>query len=149
MPQGTSTHFFADGAFYGYDLLSQAFATTIGDTYDISFWLADSIILGYSRIDTSGYDPAVLNGNGNANNVVVYGPNPVELSRHLSRFSASAWLGWPGFRAPPSGVILAGFVRRVYTSAYGGVRNQKGRHQPVPPFSYHALLTSNANIASK
>ena len=40
---------------------------------------ADSIILPYSRIDTSGYDPAVLNGDANANNVVVHGPNPVEL----------------------------------------------------------------------
>ena len=47
--------------------------------YRISFWPADSIILPYSRIDTSGYDPAVLNGDANANNVVVHGPNPVEL----------------------------------------------------------------------
>jgi hypothetical protein len=35
----SGTHFYLDGAVGAPDYLSQTFATTIGDTYTISFWL--------------------------------------------------------------------------------------------------------------
>ena len=57
----TGSNYYLDGAFQAYDLLSQAIATTPGDDYAISFWLADSATASrtFSALDTTGLDSGV------------------------------------------------------------------------------------------
>jgi len=62
--------FWYDGATGGYDGIFQTFATTVGATYDISFYLdqADNNVPNYQQISTNG-----LSGySGNGIDVVVY-----------------------------------------------------------------------------
>ena len=79
-PQGASTQFFVSGAFYGYDTLAQSFATTIGNTYSISFWLNNSTTATsnglYQSVDSTG-DAFGNAGPGNAIDLVLYGPDPI------------------------------------------------------------------------
>ena len=76
-PLTGSSQFWGDGAYYAYDSLAQSFKTIVGDTYTISFWLADSTSPPYQQLDTTGNASDVNNGLGNANDVVLYGPIPV------------------------------------------------------------------------
>ena len=79
-PQGTSTQFFVSGAFYGYDTLAESFATTIGNSYSISFWLNNSTTSTsngkYQSIDSLG-DVNGNGGPGNAIDLVLYGPDSI------------------------------------------------------------------------
>ncbi len=78
--QGLSSHggnqLWLDGATEGYDGIDQTFATTVGDTYQISFWLNQLDQTGYS----SGFYQQLSNNgnsgvNGNGIDLVVYAGN--------------------------------------------------------------------------
>ena len=58
-----------DGAVQAYDSITQAISTTIGQTYDVSFWLNDSSSLStFSALSTNGGTGV----GGNGVNLVVY-----------------------------------------------------------------------------
>jgi len=82
-PLAGSTQFWASGAFFAYDSLAQSFATNIGDTYTVTFWLTDSQDISgqssapYQQVDSSNYSSLINNGVGNANDAILYGPAPV------------------------------------------------------------------------
>jgi len=60
----TGTNNYYDGAVQAYDGITQAIATTIGQTYDLSFWLMDnSGQTTFHRISTNG-DVSDTGGNG-------------------------------------------------------------------------------------
>lgn len=60
----SGTNYYIDGAVQAYDGITQAIATTPGDTYTISFWLAeDSSQTTFSRLSTNG-DVSGTGGNG-------------------------------------------------------------------------------------
>jgi hypothetical protein len=62
-PHSGSNNYY-DGAVQAYDGITQAIATTIGDLYQVSFWLADNSGNGtYSRLSTNG-DVTDIGGNG-------------------------------------------------------------------------------------
>lgn len=61
---------YVDGAVQAYDLLSQSFATTRGNVYDVSFWLKGiGPLTTFSRLSTNGY---YTNQNGNGADLLVY-----------------------------------------------------------------------------
>lgn len=65
-----SSNCYYDGAVQAYDSITQAIATTIGQTYDVSFWLNDSSSLStFSAISTNGNTTGT---GGNGVNLVVY-----------------------------------------------------------------------------
>jgi len=76
-PHGGS-YFWYDGATQGYDGIDQTFATTVGDTYQISFWL-DQVNVNNFTNATNTYQQLSTNGNpgtdGNGIDVVVYAGN--------------------------------------------------------------------------
>jgi PEP-CTERM motif len=57
-----------DGSVGAYDVITQAIATTIGATYDISFWLQDPTRQTYSDLGTN----PIEGGNPSGINLVVY-----------------------------------------------------------------------------
>lgn len=61
----TGTNCFYDGSDGGYDILAQSFATTVGNTYSVSFWL-----------DQSGDGEIATQSGDNATDVVVYAGDP-------------------------------------------------------------------------
>jgi hypothetical protein len=77
-----------DGAVQAYDALTQTIATTIGHSYQISFWIADNSGCGcnFSDLSTNG---DVTDTGGNGINVTVYTgaalPAPAALHITLSR----------------------------------------------------------------
>ena len=65
----SGSNYYSDGAFQGYDLLSQTIPTVPGDLYSISFWLRDNSAVSrtFSALDTtpatdSGVDLLVYAG---------------------------------------------------------------------------------------
>jgi hypothetical protein len=67
----TATNYYRDGATQAYDGISQAIATTPGDSYTITFWLTDN------NIDVTTFSDLSTNGNvtdagGNGVNLLVY-----------------------------------------------------------------------------
>ena len=60
----------------GYKTFAQTFTTTIGDSYSITFWLADSLIAPYHTVDSSGYTLPAFSHEATGHNVVLYGPGP-------------------------------------------------------------------------
>ena len=84
-------NFFVSGAYNGYDYIYQTFATTIGDTYDVGFYLAN-----YDQADS---DPTayqqVSSINGPGIDMLVYGPDPIPEPATLALFGIGmAALGW-------------------------------------------------------
>ena len=60
----SGNNFYYDGAVQAYDGITQGISATVGDTYEISFWLTDnSALTTYSRVSTNG-DNADTGGNG-------------------------------------------------------------------------------------
>jgi len=60
----SGNNYYYDGAVQAYDGITQAITTTIGDSYTISFWLADNGPLStFSRLSTNG-DVTDIGGNG-------------------------------------------------------------------------------------
>ena len=76
-PLSPSTQMFVDGAYQAYDTLAQSFGTSIGDTYSVRFWIADSIVAPYRTLDTSGYTLPAPTGDGLGHDLVLYGPDPI------------------------------------------------------------------------
>jgi hypothetical protein len=65
---GTNNYY--DGAVQAYDGITQGLATTIGDLYQIGFWLAENSANGtYSRLSTNGN---VTDTGGNGIDLLVY-----------------------------------------------------------------------------
>jgi hypothetical protein len=65
---GTNNYY--DGAVQAYDGITQGLATTVGDLYQIGFWLAENSALGtYSRLSTNGN---VTDTGGNGIDLLVY-----------------------------------------------------------------------------
>ncbi|HME41921.1 MAG TPA: PEP-CTERM sorting domain-containing protein [Syntrophorhabdales bacterium] len=61
-PHGGS-YFWYDGATQGYDGIDQTFGTTVGDTYQISFWLNQAGGSGvYQQVSTNGLPGTAGNG---------------------------------------------------------------------------------------
>lgn len=73
-PLAGSTQFWGDGAFYAYDSLAQSFSTVVGNQYNVTFWLADTVSTTYQQLDTTGQ---ALTGTGNAHDLVLDGPYAV------------------------------------------------------------------------
>jgi PEP-CTERM motif len=73
-PATGATQFWSDGAYNAYETLAQTFSTIAGDTYTVTFWLADTNTLGYE--ETSA-EAAIQNNPGGAHNVILYGPDPI------------------------------------------------------------------------
>ena len=64
------SNYYRDGAVQAYDAITQLIPTTIGSTYDISFWLSENSNLStFQNVSTNGL-PSI---SGNGINVVVYG----------------------------------------------------------------------------
>lgn len=85
--QGPSNCFWYNGAVQAYDAITQAIATTIGDTYSITFWAHENNVSGdtnWSELSTNG---DVTDTGGNGINITVYAgaippstvPEPAEL----------------------------------------------------------------------
>jgi hypothetical protein len=79
LPAHGGSYFWDDGATGGYDGIDQTFATTVGDTYDVSFYLAE---INSNNVATPGnnYQQVCTNGNPsgtecNGIDVVVYAGN--------------------------------------------------------------------------
>lgn len=53
---GVSGNCYYDGAVGAYDAITQAIATTIGQTYNVSFWLNESNSQGYTTFSSTGAD---------------------------------------------------------------------------------------------
>ena len=76
---------YKDGSVQAYDGITQAISTTIGETYNISFWLNDNGPLStYSRLSTNGN---ISGSNGNGIDLLVYAgvvptliPEPISLA---------------------------------------------------------------------
>ena len=74
----SGTNYYRDGAVQAYDAITQQIPTTIGNTYNVSFWLSDnSGLTTFSNVATNGGTST----DGNGINVVVYAgdsvPTPV------------------------------------------------------------------------
>jgi hypothetical protein len=73
VPNTGDSYFWVDGATQGYDGITQSFTTTIGDSYDITFDLAqlggDTSPAGYQQLSTNG---DVVNSGGNGVDMLVY-----------------------------------------------------------------------------
>jgi hypothetical protein len=68
-PHSGSNNYY-DGAVQAYDGITQNFATVVGQTYNVSFWLADnSGAANYSALSTNG---DITDTGGNGINLVVY-----------------------------------------------------------------------------
>ena len=81
-PHGGSQYYY-DGAVQAYDGITQAVATTPGDMYNVSFWLADnSGLTNYSALSTNGV--SVGTGGNGANLVVYAGRIPVRAPEPAS-----------------------------------------------------------------
>jgi len=90
-----------DGAVQAYDAITQTIATITGDTYTVSFYLADNGgFTTYSALSTNG-DTTDTGGNGV--NLVVYGgatipvaatPLPAALPMFLSGLGGLGLFGW-------------------------------------------------------
>jgi hypothetical protein len=66
----SGSNYYYDGAVQAYDGITQAIATTIGDNYTVSFFLADnSSLTTYSALSTNGNN---TDTGGNGANLVVY-----------------------------------------------------------------------------
>jgi len=66
----TGSNSYYDGAIQAYDAITQAISTTVGDVYNISFFLNDNgSLTTFSRLSTNGN---VTNTGGNGIDVVVY-----------------------------------------------------------------------------
>lgn len=66
----TGSQSYVDGAVQAYDVLSQSFATTQGNLYDVSFWLKGiGPLTTFSRLSTNGY---YTGQNGNGVDLLVY-----------------------------------------------------------------------------
>ena len=66
----SGTNYYVDGAVQAYDGITQAIATIIGATYNLSFWLNDNSNLStFSRLSTNGN---VTNTGGNGIDLLVY-----------------------------------------------------------------------------
>lgn len=64
------SNYYQDGAVQAYDGITQAIATTVGDTYTISFWLDDNSNLStFSALSTNG---DTIDAGGNGIDVLVY-----------------------------------------------------------------------------
>jgi hypothetical protein len=92
---------YSDGAVQAYDGITQAIATTINTTYNVSFWLDDnSSLTTFSRLSTNG---DTTDSGGNGIDLLVYagsipGPSTVPLPAALPLFAtglgALGLLGW-------------------------------------------------------
>jgi hypothetical protein len=73
IPAHTGTNLYYDGATQAYDGITQGFATIVGDTYTVSFWLINQnknlALTNFSRLSTNG---DVTDTHGNAADVLVY-----------------------------------------------------------------------------
>jgi hypothetical protein len=66
----TGSNYYRDGAIQAYDGITQSIATTVGSTYNISFWLDDnSSLTTFSRLSTNGN---VTDPGGNGIDLLVY-----------------------------------------------------------------------------
>ena len=80
IPPNSGSFLWCDGATQGYDAIDQVVATTVGDTYTVSFWMNQYDATGHS---TGFFQDLSTNGlagtSGNATGVLVYvgnGPPP-------------------------------------------------------------------------
>jgi hypothetical protein len=97
-PHSGSDEYF-DGAVQAYDGITQAIATTIGATYNVSFWLDDDgPLTTFSRLSTNGN---VTNTGGNGIDLLVYGgaiptlppvPEPPLYALMAVGLAAMGWL---------------------------------------------------------
>jgi hypothetical protein len=100
---GGSSSCWYDGSVQAYDEISQTIATTVGNTYEISFWNQDNgPLTTYSQLSTNG-DTTDTGGNGA--DILVYAtatapplntPEPTTWAMMLIGF---AGLGFAGYRA--------------------------------------------------
>ena len=98
----TGNFAWCDASVQEYDTLEQNIATTIGDRYTVSFWLAsifDTRLTNFQQLSTNGN---VTDANGNGADVLVYAlpvppPSPVPEPMSLLLFgSGLAGIGWLG-----------------------------------------------------
>ena len=97
-PHSGSNNYY-DGAVQAYDGITQAIATTIGATYNVSFWLDDNGgLTTFSRLSTNGN---VTNTGGNGIDLLVYGgaiptlppiPEPPLYALMAVGLAAMGWL---------------------------------------------------------
>jgi PEP-CTERM motif len=96
-PHSGSQNYY-DGAVQAYDGITQAIATTAGDTYTVSFWLDDnSGYTTFSRLSTNG---DVTDTGGNGIDLLVYAgvvptlPEPASMTFLGLGIAGMAGYGW-------------------------------------------------------
>jgi hypothetical protein len=114
----SGSYFWLDGATGGYDGIDQTVPTTVGDTYDVSFWLAENNSNNVATPDNE-YQQTCTNGNPsgtecNGIDVVVYAGNGLPPTGAIVAEPASLIL-------LGGGLVGLGLVRRQRSPRPGRV----------------------------
>jgi hypothetical protein len=87
----TGSNYYLDGAVQAYDAISQPVPTTVGDVYNVSFWLNDnSALTTFSRLSTNGN---VTGTGGNGIDLLLYAGGVPTLATHVvdGLFGPNEW----------------------------------------------------------